>query len=85
VNISPAEAGLQMRIVADEQPEVDLWGARRRTGFFEKVFGVPLSISWQPRQPAAAAADAPPPGGPSSGDGNSHPRRGKLREGIAEQ
>ena len=31
-----------LHVVADELPEVDLWGARRRCDFFEWVFHVPL-------------------------------------------
>jgi exopolyphosphatase/guanosine-5'-triphosphate,3'-diphosphate pyrophosphatase len=38
---------LEMRAVADEFPEVDIWGARRRVEFFEQVFKTPLTISWQ--------------------------------------
>jgi exopolyphosphatase/guanosine-5'-triphosphate,3'-diphosphate pyrophosphatase len=40
--------GLEMRVVADELPEVDIWGARRRAEFFEEVFKIRLTISWQP-------------------------------------
>lgn len=32
--------------VADEEPQVDLWGARRRFDLFEKVFGVPVEVCW---------------------------------------
>jgi exopolyphosphatase/guanosine-5'-triphosphate,3'-diphosphate pyrophosphatase len=39
---------LQMNVLANECPEVDLWGARRRAEFFEKVFKTSLSIEWQP-------------------------------------
>jgi len=31
---------------ADSEPEVDLWGARRRSEFFEQVFHTPLTIEW---------------------------------------
>jgi exopolyphosphatase/guanosine-5'-triphosphate,3'-diphosphate pyrophosphatase len=40
--------GLEMRVVAPELPEVDIWGARRRAEFFEKVFKRQLTITWQP-------------------------------------
>jgi exopolyphosphatase/guanosine-5'-triphosphate,3'-diphosphate pyrophosphatase len=40
--------GLEMRAVAPELPEVDIWGARRRAEFFEKVFKRQLTITWQP-------------------------------------
>ncbi len=39
--------GLEMRVVAAELPEVDIWGARRRAEFFEKVFKTQLTITWQ--------------------------------------
>ena len=32
--------------VAEVEPQVDLWGAERRTDLFEKVFGLPLEIRW---------------------------------------
>jgi exopolyphosphatase/guanosine-5'-triphosphate,3'-diphosphate pyrophosphatase len=32
--------------VADVEPQVDLWGAERRTDLFEKVFGMPAEIRW---------------------------------------
>lgn len=40
--------GLEMRVVAPELPEVDIWGARRRAEFFERVFKTQLTITWQP-------------------------------------
>ena len=39
--------GLIMQVVAQSNPEVDLWGARRRAEMFEKVFGTHLAIQWQ--------------------------------------
>ena len=52
---------LEMRAVADELPEVDIWGARRRAEFFEQVFKTPITISWQPT--SAAMSDSPNGGG----------------------
>lgn len=37
-----------IHVVADEMPEVDLWGARRRAEFFEQMFDVPLDVQWTP-------------------------------------
>ncbi|HEY2762085.1 MAG TPA: hypothetical protein VGI75_15110, partial [Pirellulales bacterium] len=37
---------LELLVHADLNPEVDLWGARRRLKMFCKVFGVKLSINW---------------------------------------
>jgi len=45
---------IQMFVVAEEFPEVDLWGARRRCDFFEWVYDIPLRVEW--RDPRAAAA-----------------------------
>ena len=40
--------------VADEEPQVDLWGAERRTDLFEKVFGMPVEFRWA--KPATTGA-----------------------------
>jgi exopolyphosphatase/guanosine-5'-triphosphate,3'-diphosphate pyrophosphatase len=37
---------LQLRVQADFNPEVDLWGARRRVKLFRRVFGTKLSVEW---------------------------------------
>ena len=42
-----------MNVLADEYPEVDVWGARRRCDFFEWVFGIPLRVEW--REPKNAS------------------------------
>ena len=39
--------GLEMWVDAAENPEVDLWGARRRAKMFEKMFDTPLAIEWR--------------------------------------
>lgn len=47
-------------VIADELPEVDLWGARRRCDFFEWVFDTPLLIEWKsPNSNGATASDNP--------------------------
>ena len=33
-------------VVAEAEPQVDLWGAQRRADLFEKAFGMPLEIRW---------------------------------------
>lgn len=33
-------------VVADQDPQVDIWGAERRTELFEKVFGLKLAVRW---------------------------------------
>ena len=35
-----------LEAVADQEPQVDIWGAERRTDLFEKVFGMKLDIRW---------------------------------------
>jgi exopolyphosphatase/guanosine-5'-triphosphate,3'-diphosphate pyrophosphatase len=42
------DGGVEMRVQSASFPEVDLWGARRRSGLFEKVFDTPLTIEWSP-------------------------------------
>lgn len=37
---------VMLAVVADEEPQVDIWGAERRTELFEKVFGMPVTIRW---------------------------------------
>ncbi|MFM8578999.1 MAG: HD domain-containing protein [Planctomycetaceae bacterium] len=37
---------MQLAAVADDRPQADIWGAERRTELFEKVFGLPVEISW---------------------------------------
>jgi exopolyphosphatase/guanosine-5'-triphosphate,3'-diphosphate pyrophosphatase len=39
--------GLLLNVIADQFPEVDIWTAKRRTGPFEKAFGLPLEIRWE--------------------------------------
>jgi exopolyphosphatase/guanosine-5'-triphosphate,3'-diphosphate pyrophosphatase len=43
---------VHVEAVADEEPQVDLWGAKRRVDLFEKVFAVPVEVRWH-----GAAAD----------------------------
>lgn len=33
-------------VVADQEPQVDIWGAERRTDLFEKVFGMKVDVRW---------------------------------------
>lgn len=46
---------LSMDAVAAENPDVDLWSARRRAKMFEKVFKTSLDIRWQGEAQAANA------------------------------
>jgi exopolyphosphatase/guanosine-5'-triphosphate,3'-diphosphate pyrophosphatase len=38
--------GVTLDVVAEQEPQVDIWGAERRTDLFEKVFGVPVKVRW---------------------------------------
>jgi exopolyphosphatase/guanosine-5'-triphosphate,3'-diphosphate pyrophosphatase len=37
---------MTLEAVADQDPQVDLWGAERRTDLFEKVFDMPVKFRW---------------------------------------
>ncbi len=40
-------------VLAPLDPEVDLWGARRRTGLFNRVFDTKVELFWQPQATTA--------------------------------
>ncbi|MDX1962273.1 MAG: Ppx/GppA phosphatase family protein [Pirellulales bacterium] len=63
----------QLLALAPELPEVDLWGARRRTEMFNEVFGVQLEIDW---------AGSEPRGFSNNGDGKSAEGSEKFEERI---
>jgi exopolyphosphatase/guanosine-5'-triphosphate,3'-diphosphate pyrophosphatase len=44
---------MELVVHADFDPEVDLWGARRRTKLFKKVFGTKLTVEWAQQQNSA--------------------------------
>ncbi|MCE9630002.1 MAG: Ppx/GppA family phosphatase [Planctomycetia bacterium] len=33
-------------VVADQEPQADIWGAERRTDLFEKVYGMKMDVRW---------------------------------------
>lgn len=41
--------------MADEEPQVDIWGAERRRQLFEQVFGMPVTIGWEGHPTAQSA------------------------------
>jgi len=51
-----ADDGVVLEVVSDEEPQVDIWGAERRTELFEKAFGLPVVIRWAGAQRAAQEA-----------------------------
>jgi exopolyphosphatase/guanosine-5'-triphosphate,3'-diphosphate pyrophosphatase len=40
------DGGVWIDVVADQEPQVDIWGAERRTDLFEKIFGLPVKFRW---------------------------------------
>jgi exopolyphosphatase/guanosine-5'-triphosphate,3'-diphosphate pyrophosphatase len=48
VSLCQARGGLHLHVQAEQYPEVDVWGARRRAVLFEREFKTPLEIEWQP-------------------------------------
>jgi exopolyphosphatase/guanosine-5'-triphosphate,3'-diphosphate pyrophosphatase len=40
-------------VVAEQDPQTDIWGAERRTELFEKAFGLPVEIRWATGRAAA--------------------------------
>jgi exopolyphosphatase/guanosine-5'-triphosphate,3'-diphosphate pyrophosphatase len=54
VLVAISETGVRLDVVADQEPQTDIWGAERRTELFEKAFGLPVEICWAPRVAAAA-------------------------------
>jgi len=54
--------GVVLEVAADDEPQVDIWGAERRTELFEKVFGMPVAIHWAsaPRPEKAAKRPSKP-------------------------
>ena len=60
---------LTLRIAAKQFPEVDIWGARKRSRLFEKVFDTSLAVEWDDAsQPSHSAADNDSNGKLSTGD-----------------
>jgi len=43
---SVGDGRLALDVVADQEPQVDIWGAERRTDLFEKVFGMKVDVRW---------------------------------------
>ncbi len=51
---------LVLLVQADFNPEVDLWGARRRTKLFRRIFGVKLDVRWAKEHEAAGDPEPQP-------------------------
>lgn len=59
VEIAQRDDDLEMQLVAEELPEVDLWGVRQRGELFQDVFDTTLHFTW--RDPAQSIAPAQSP------------------------
>jgi len=66
------EDGVRVEAVSDEDPQVDLWGAKRRVALFENVFGVSIDVTW-------AGAEEPVPSGDASERADQPERRRRKR------
>ena len=51
VEVRKAVDCLELIVAAPENPEVDLWGARRRSKMFQKVFHTRVAIEWAGQGP----------------------------------
>jgi exopolyphosphatase/guanosine-5'-triphosphate,3'-diphosphate pyrophosphatase len=59
---------LELLVDADFNPEVDVWGARRRVKLFRKVFGVKFDVNWTKEAAACDENSVPSPEGDFGGD-----------------
>ncbi len=56
VNVDQGDkGGTTLRLIAREFPEVDIWGARKRSKLFEKVFDCSLDIEWDSEADSTAS------------------------------
>jgi exopolyphosphatase / guanosine-5'-triphosphate,3'-diphosphate pyrophosphatase len=54
VLVTIADGRVTLEVVAEQEPQADIWGAERRVELFEKAFGLPVETRWASK-PAAAA------------------------------
>ena len=47
VDATAGPSGVDLCVHSADDPDVDLWGARRRTRLFEEVFDAPVRIEWE--------------------------------------
>jgi hypothetical protein len=45
-----------LEVIADQEPQVDIWGAERRTDLFEKAFGRQVIVRWKGAKRGAGGA-----------------------------
>jgi exopolyphosphatase/guanosine-5'-triphosphate,3'-diphosphate pyrophosphatase len=59
VSAAERDGKITFRVLANENPDVDLWAAERRVELFEKAFDAATAFEW--RDPRGANGEAPPP------------------------
>jgi exopolyphosphatase / guanosine-5'-triphosphate,3'-diphosphate pyrophosphatase len=64
---------MTLRVAAAQFPEVDIWGARKRSKLFEKVFDTSLRIEWAGSAQAHGHAAGQTDNGTPTGLGESYP------------
>jgi len=79
VQIRKGSECLELFVTAAENPEVDLWGARRRSKMFQKVFQTRLAIEWDGQQEAGQKG----PGARGQGSGNGQPDSSEKKSAAA--
>jgi exopolyphosphatase/guanosine-5'-triphosphate,3'-diphosphate pyrophosphatase len=50
VLVAISDGGVRLDVVADQDPQTDIWGAQRRSELFEKAFGMPVEIGWAAKE-----------------------------------
>lgn len=70
VQVVPDGRVIEMRLVADELPEVDIWGSRQRASLFEDVFDTSLRLNW------CRPGEEPPPPSDANASSDADEQRG---------
>lgn len=65
VEIEVGRGTVDFMAISDQAPDVDLWGVRRRTELFERVFDVQAAVHWAPPSENGAATSAAREAAPS--------------------
>lgn len=65
VHVDVDKGAITLKLSAKQFPEVDIWGARKRSKLFEKVFDTPLGIEWAVPSEEATAPPSSSNGAPA--------------------
>jgi exopolyphosphatase/guanosine-5'-triphosphate,3'-diphosphate pyrophosphatase len=63
---------ITLQLAAPQFPEVDIWGARKRSKLFEKVFDATLNVEWDPASQAMPGATSAATNGKSTSPAAGH-------------